>query len=252
MSIDTRAQRAADGVHASARGVDPMTQITDLKREVKNRQRTGMVVTAAAVLVLVLGVLAFSTRWLGSDEAATPAGPTVTDEAKQVAAGFLQAYGSYDADRAIGYLADDAVTTDWPSPEELRADLSWNEAVGWTELRSPCQKSGRDGATVELTCDYEVHALGSDELGRGPFGDSYWSLHVRDGQIVYASPQFPFEANGFSAEMWEPFLAFVDASYPGDADVMYNDNRSEPAVTPESLQLWEQHVSDYVASETAG
>lgn len=157
MSIDTRAQRAADGVHASARGVDPMTQITDLKREVKNRQRTAVVVTAAAVLVLVLGVLAFSTRWLGSDE-----------------------------------------------------------------------------------------------LGRGPFGDSYWSLHVRDGQIVYASPQFPFEANGFSAEMWEPFLAFVDASYPGDADVMYNDNRSEPAVTPEALQLWEQHVSDYVASETAG
>ena len=252
MSIDTRAQRAADAVHASARGVDPMTQITHLKGEVRTRQRTAMVVTAAAVLIVVLGTLAFSTRWLGSDESATPAGPTVTDEAKQVAAGFLQAYGSYDAERAIGYLADDAITTDWPSPEGLRADLSWNEAVGWTELRSPCQKTGVDGATVELRCDYQVHALGSDELGRGPFGDSYWSLHVRGGKIVFASPQFPFGANGFSGEMWEPFLAFVDASYPGDADVMYNDNRTEPAITPESLQLWEQHVSDYVASETSG
>jgi len=55
MSIDTRAQRAADGVHASARGVDPMSQIVDLKREVKTRQRTGLVVTAAVVLAVVLG-----------------------------------------------------------------------------------------------------------------------------------------------------------------------------------------------------
>jgi hypothetical protein len=251
MSIDTRAQRAADAVHASARGVDPMTQIVDLKREVKNRQRTGLVVTAAVVLVVV-GGLALSTRWFGSDEAAPPAGTSVTYDARQVAAGFLQAYGSYDADRAVSYLTDDAITTDWPSPEGLRADLSWNEAVGWTELRSPCQRTGVDGATVELRCDYQVHALGSDQLGRGPYGDSFWTLRVRDGKIVYASPQFPFEANGFSGEMWEPFLAFVDASHPGDADVMYNDNRTEPAITPESLQLWEQHIADYVAAEAAG
>lgn len=252
MSIDTRAQRAADGVHASARGVDPMSQIVDLKREVKTRQRTGLVVTAAVVLAVVLGGLALSTRWFGSDEAAPPAGPSVTDQARQVGAGFLQAYGSYDADRAVSYLADDAVTTDWPSLEGLRADLSWNEAVGWTELRSPCQRTGIDGATVELKCDYQVHALGSDQLGRGPFGDGYWSLHVRDGEIVYASPQFPFGTNGFSVEMWEPFLAFVEASHPGDADVMYNDDRSDAESTPESLQLWQQHVADYVAAETAG
>jgi hypothetical protein len=229
-----------------------MTRIEDLKREVKNRQRTGMVVTGALVLVVVLGALALSTRWSGSDDAAPPAAPSATDEARQVAAGFLQAYGSYDADRAISYLADDAITSDWLTPEELRADLSWNEAIGWTELRSPCQRTGADGATVKLTCDYQVHALGSDQLGRGPYGDGFWSLHVRDGKIVFASPRFPFGSNGFSSEMWEPFLAFVDASYPGDSDVMYNDNRTEPTTTPESLQLWEQHVSEYVASETSG
>ena len=85
MSIDTRAQRAADAVHASARGVDPMTQIVDLKREVKTRQRTGMVVTGAVVLALVVGALAVTTRWIGSDEAAPPAGPSVTTQAQQVA-----------------------------------------------------------------------------------------------------------------------------------------------------------------------
>jgi hypothetical protein len=230
-----------------------MTQITDLKREVKTRQRTGLVVTAAVVLAVVLGTVALSTRWTGSDDAVPPAGPSVTDEARQVAAGFLQAYGSYDADRATSFLADDAVTTDWQSPEELRADLSWNEAVGWTELRSPCQQTRVDGARVELRCDYQVHALGSEQLGRGPYGDSHWSLHVRDGKIIYASPEFPFVANGFSTEMWEPFADFVDTTYPRDADAMYTDqSRSEGSTTPESLRLWTQHIEDYVASETAG
>ena len=229
-----------------------MTQLVDLKREVKTRQRTGIAVTAAVVLVLVVGALAFSTRWLGSDEAATPATPSVTDDARQVAAGFLQAYGSYDADRALSYLADDAITTDWVSAEDLRTDLSWNEAVGWTELRSPCRQTDVDGSTVDLRCDYQVHALGSEQLGRGPFGDSYWSLHVKDGKIIYAHPQFPFSTNGFSAEMWEPFAEFVDTTYPGDAAVMYTgESRTEPQTTPESLRLWTQHISDYIEARTA-
>ena len=54
MSIDTRAQRAADGVHASARGVDPMTQFVDLNREVRTRRRTALTVTAAAVVIVAL------------------------------------------------------------------------------------------------------------------------------------------------------------------------------------------------------
>ena len=40
MNLDTRARRAADGVRASARGVDPMAQITELRHEDKTRRRT--------------------------------------------------------------------------------------------------------------------------------------------------------------------------------------------------------------------
>ncbi len=255
MSIDTRARRAADGVHASARGVNPMTQLVELKREVKTRQRTGMIVTAAVVLLIVVGTWAASTKWLGTDDAATPAGPSATDDARQVAAGFLQAYSSYDADRAMGYLTDEAITPDWGSPEGFRGDLAWNEAVGWTELRSPCEQLSLEGATVDLRCAYSVHALGSQQLGRGPYGDAYWDLRVRDGKIVRAHAEFPFGSNGFSVEMWEPFADFVDTTYPRDADVMYPDGtRSDARTTPESLRLWEQHIRDYVdehASETA-
>jgi len=136
--------------------------------------------------------------------------------------------------------------------EELRGELAWNQAAGWTELREPCQASKGAGSSVNLRCKYQVHALGSEQLGRGPYGDAYWNLHVRGGQIVYALPQFPFASNGFSGEMWEPFVTFVEASYPGDADVMYNADRTNSMRNPESLQLWEQHVADYVASQTAG
>jgi hypothetical protein len=252
MSIDTRAQRAADAVHASARGVDPMTQIVDLKREVKTRQRTGMVVTGVAVLALVVGALAVTTRWVGSDEAAPPAGPSVTTQAQQVAAGFFTAYDTYDANRMLTYLSDEAVLMAWDSTEGLRGNATWRQAAGWTELREPCQASKPSGSTVELRCDYRLHALGSEQLGRGPFEDNYWSLHVRDGQIVYARSEFPFGTNGFADEMWEPFVGFVESSYPDDADVMYNADRSASEYGPESVRLWDQHLADYVASETAG
>jgi len=252
MTIDTRAQRAADAVHASARGVDPMTQIIELKREVKTRQRTGMVATAAVVLALVVGALAVTTRWIGSDESAPPAGPSVTEQSQQVAAGFLAAYDGYDADRMLTYLSDEAVAMVWESTEGLRGDATWREAAGWTELRDPCQASKASASTVDLRCDYRLQALGSEELGRGPYEDNYWSLHVQEGQIVYARSEFSYDTNGFAGEMWEPFAAFVESTYPDDADLMYNDDRSASRHDPESVRLWEQHVADYVASEATG
>ena len=41
----------------------------------------------------------------------------------------------------------------------------------------------------------------------------------------------------------------MDANYPADADVMYSDaTRSGPRFTEESIQLWEQHIPEYVAA----
>jgi hypothetical protein len=229
-----------------------MSQIVDLKREVKTRQRTGLGVTGALVLVVVLGALALSTRWFGSDEAGPPAGLSKIAAARQVASGFFTAYDAYDADRMLTYLDSHAVAMQWASAESLRGDAAWREAAGWTELREPCRASKGGQGTVDLRCDYRVHALGSEQLGRGPFGGGYWSLHVRDGQIVYAFVDFPYNSNGFSGEVWEPFLAFVEANHRGDADSMYTGDRSDPLYTPEALRLWKQRVADYVAAETPG
>lgn len=252
MSIDTRARRAADGVHASARGVNPMTQLVELKQEDKTRQRTGLILTTAVVLVVVLGTLAASTRWLGTDDAAPPAGRSVTDEARDLASRFFDAYRAYDADRAMSYLTASAIAGEWGSPEGFRDERAWSRAAGWTNLIDPCEQVSRAGNAVSLRCGFLVHALGSEELGRGPFGDSSWAITVRDGKIVQVHADFPFMSNGFSEQMWEPFANWVSTTYPRDADIMYTDgSRSEGRATPESLWLWEQHIRDYVDERTS-
>jgi len=234
--------------------VDPVTQIVDLRREVKTRQRTGLAVAAAVVLVALAGAFMLGTRFIGSDDAAPPAGPSRTADARQVAAKFFAAYDAYDADRMLATLSDEGVATaQWGSPDALRGDAAWRQEARWTERRSPCQASGGKGQVVDLRCDYNVDALGSDQLDRGPYQGSYWSLHVQDGRISYAHAEFPFGTNGFADEMWEPFAAFVESEHPGDADVMYTDaSLSEQSTTAGSLRLWKQHVADYVAAETTG
>ena len=254
MSIDTRAQRAADGVHASARGVDPMSQLVDLRREVKTRQRTGVAVAAAVVLVVLAGAFFSATRLLGSDDTSLPAGPSRTDRAIQVAADLFAAYDANDADAMLALMTRDAITPEWTSVDNVRDDARWREAVGWQETQRHCAPNGEPVGDVSyLRCDFALHALGSKQLGRGPFEGGYWAVHVQRGKVVYLTSEFPFSTNGFASDMWEPFEAFVSENYPDDHGAMYEDEGAEAGrQDSHSLQLWEQHIADYVASESAG
>lgn len=55
MSLDIRARRAADGVHASVTGVNPMTMLDDLKQTDQTRRRSGTVAAVVALLLVVAG-----------------------------------------------------------------------------------------------------------------------------------------------------------------------------------------------------
>jgi len=231
--------------------VDPVTQIVDLRREVKTRQRTGLAVAAAVVLVALAGAFMLGTRFIGSDDAAPPAGPSRTADARQVAAKFFAAYDAYDADRMLATLSDQGFMTQWTSAEDARSDVAWREAVGWTESHEPCLASSASGGAVNLRCDVEVQALGSEQLGRGPYGSGYWALHVEGAKVTYAHLEFPHSTNGFAAETWEPFVHFVEAEYPADAELMLNEDETDSERNA-ALPLWKQHVADYVAAEIAG
>ena len=114
-----------------------------------NRHRW-WIITAAAAAVLLVGVVLLAVRddETEPDEApvATEALEETTNEtAVEVAQGFVEAYGAFDADRAITYLADDAditglidgFTTDevQGTLDELRLRIALGEASSYRQTR---------------------------------------------------------------------------------------------------------------------
>jgi hypothetical protein len=105
-----------------------------------------------------------------------------------------------------------------------------------------------------VTCDYDFHALRSDQIGKGPYSGSYVNLAVKDGEIVQMSGYL--EHREFWRQMWLPFLKWMSTNYRKDAAVMYEGDHtpsirlpsSYARLTPESIRLWEQHSREYVES----
>jgi hypothetical protein len=182
-----------------------------------------------------------------ADKVATSA-PAQAPEtaAKEVATSFLEAYGAFDADRAITYLADDANLSPLGvgGNQEFRLLLSFFEAQGYEQMLAPCEETGTSSAGTYVRCPFDFHAIRSDEIGRGPYSGSYFDLTVRDGEIVRASNYF--ETAKFSPEMWEPFAEWVSTTYPDDAAVMYNPTLTNFQLSEESIRLWERHSREYV------
>jgi hypothetical protein len=215
-------------------------------------------IAAAAVVAIVVGALWLVGRNHGGgrhvpSEPATTAPATPEAAAANVARGFLDAYVANDADRALTFLGDDALTEAFGSRAQLRLELTHNQAQGYRQMIGACVPQGESVTEFTFRCPFDFHAIGSDELGRGPYGGNYWELTVEDGKVVAAEETVAFTTNGFSAEMWEPFAHWVSDNYPADAAVMYTDlSRTLRSTTAESARLWDQHTSRYVAAHTDG
>jgi hypothetical protein len=183
-----------------------------------------------------------------ADEPATenPATPT----AEEIATSFLEAYGAFDADQAITYLADDAnisqlmVAADVEGTlEEFRMWISLMKAEGYKQILHGCEELGGSASSTKLRCTFDYQAIRSDELGLGPFSGSYFELTVRDGEIVEASKTFGIEE--FSPQVWEPFRGWVYINYPEDAAIMYTGGGTGARLTEESIRLWDQRSREY-------
>ncbi len=192
---------------------------------------------------------------LEQEAPADPEAPaTSPGAAEDVAIGFLEAYGSFDADRAITYLAPDADVSGLISSvgggsldgglEGFRLLLSMLEAEGYKQILHGCDDMGSGEGRTFLTCDFDFHVIRSDELGLGPYSGSHFFLTVRDGKIVDASKTWAI--GEFSPQVWEPFAAWVAATYPEDVDVMYTGAQTGLRLTEKSISLWEQRTREYV------
>jgi hypothetical protein len=223
--------------------------------EGRTMQRHRLRTVGVAVVALV--VLAACD---GDDEAPITAQPSATVStdvnAEEIATSFVEAYGAFDAEEAIMYLAPDATIFELigsigahrgvqGTPGELRLLISLLRAEGYRQSLDSCEAQGDSASGTMVHCTFDFHLFGSDQIGFGPYGGSSFDLTVLDGEIVRAAAAF--EVEEFSREMWEPFEAWVSEAYPDDATAMYDDEtHSGVRLTEESVRLWRRHVREYV------
>lgn len=195
---------------------------------------------AAAALILIGGIVVLS----NTDVTA----PAADQPSLEIADSFLREFGNFNIKKAYEYLAYDADLSHF-TPTGNRDDLGWYaawlQATGYTQTRSRCTEVSVTAARTTVRCPFQYRALRSDELGFGPYGDSYFDLTVVDGKITSAWMTFGLER--FSEQVWEPFANWVSATYPEDAAVMFtNSSLSKQRITEESNQLWEEHTQEFV------
>jgi hypothetical protein len=215
------------------------------------RNRTVKLGTYIVATAIGLVVVACTSGPRDGQDATTPAGePSVTPvdaTAVRVATDFVNAFGAFDAERALGDLADGtdlAGLNGLDRSAELRLLLSLLEAQDYEQMGTSCEQIGSSASGTDVRCTFDFHAIRSDEIGRGPYSGSYFDLTVLDGKIQ--RPSLYWETKEFSTYMWEPFATWVSETYPKDGAVMYNASYSDFLLSQESIRLWELHTREYV------
>jgi hypothetical protein len=223
------------------------------RRANRNRKIGAYVVAAAICVVALVAILGPKSTTPPEKPGLNPADRTAAEE---VATSFTMAFRALDADQAITYVADDADLSGLVgslggegtegTAEGLRLFISWLEATRYEQLLSdPCAETSGAASGKVVRCPFEFHNLGSQEIGREPYGGSYLDIAVRGGEVVRAA--MSWETGAFSPQMWEPFAGWVSAAHPDDAAVMYDDaTYSGATLTEESIGLWRQRVGEYV------
>jgi hypothetical protein len=222
---------------------------------------------AAGVTALVLVACGGGDQTGGASgqNATTPASEPsavspVDAKAQEIATGFVEAFGAFDADRAISYLADDAdilplmteigIQDAEGTLDEFRLLISLQQAEGSKLTLDSCEEMESSASATEVRCTFDVHSLGSDELGLGPYFGNYFALTVRDGEIVRASQTRNY--SDIYGEMWRPFATWVATNYPDDVEIMYQPGGHGERLTRESIRLWERHTREYIEEVKQG
>jgi hypothetical protein len=228
---------------------DPGVLESQHKRQLRwsGRKRIGAFAATAVALVMIgtlMGCAGEEAR--GTDQTPSAAeAPESTRYAKaeEVATGFLEAYGAFDVERAMTYLADDASIASMGAEDDLGLLLPFLAAQGYKQILGSCEELVSGSFGTDLRCAFDFHAIRSDEIGRGPFSGSSFDLTVRDGKVVEASQDWEIEK--FSPQVWEPFADWVSTAHPKDAAVMYTDGCCNARLTEESIRLWERRTQEY-------
>jgi hypothetical protein len=221
----------------------------------------GIAVFVAAVWIVTSGGPSDRTQ-RPADE---PSTVNPTDAAEDVVRGFLAAFGAFDPEAAMTYVADDAdlrwiIDPQVPANERgLSLTLALAEAQRVQLTITSCQ-AVPFGSATSVVCGFDFNAIASDVLGLGPFTGSTFVFTVRDGEIVKAWSNANLKQ--FKSQMRAPFAEWVAATYPRDFHVMYNTGsipqnpkgfrQVRGRLTDESMRLWRLHIPEYVEAVQQG
>jgi hypothetical protein len=234
-------------------------------RKRRNQRITAGVVGIAVFLTAIWIVTSGRSFDRTQGPANEPSTVNQTDAAEDVVRRFLAAFGAFDAEAAMSYVADDAdlrwlIDPQVPANERgLSLELALSEAQRVQLTITWCVASQlRSGAGV--VCGFDFHAIASDVLGLGPFTGSTFRFTVRDGEIVEAAAYANLKQ--FASQMRAPFAEWVAATYPRDFHVMYNAGSIPQSpkgfrqvrgrLTEESMRLWRLHIPEYVKEVKQG
>lgn len=217
----------------------------------------GAIAAAAAIVIaLVLG----GVPGLSSNEADTQL-PARDRTPVQIATDFVDALATYDATKAAQDVAvGEAELYIWPGDPSLPEGLAWAQAARFKISPKDCVGDSPVGEITNVTCQFDWHHLGSDQLGWLPRGGKF-SVRVRDGRIESASTSMDWEWAGLRRDahgdlpMWRPFVSWLEREHPDDVSAMIakgvccSAEHESPIYTDESLDLWAKYVDEWVASQ---
>jgi hypothetical protein len=258
-----RADHAVSDLPLPDGGLDGLQRRRDRKRR---NQRIAAGVVGIAVFVAAVWIVTAGGSFDRTQRPANePSTVNQTDTAEDVVRGFLAAFGAFDAEAAMTFVADDAdlrwiIEPPLPANERgLSMELALLEAQRVQLSVTSCQ-AAPFGSGTSVVCGFDFHAIASDALGLGPFTGSTFVFTVRDGEIVKAASNPNLKQ--FKSQMRAPFAEWVAATYPRDFRVMYNTGsipqnpkgfrqvRGRP--TEESMRLWRLHIPEYVEAVQQG
>ena len=244
-------------------------ELESILRRRDRRRRSQRIAAGVVGIAVFVAAIWIVTSGGSSDPTHRPANEpsrvNSTDAAEDVVRGFLAAFGAFDPEAAMTYVADDAdlrglIEPGAPANEKgLSLMLALYEAQRVQLTITSCQ-AAPFGSGTSVVCGFDFHAIASDVLGVGPFTGSTYVFTVRDGEIVEAAPNPNLKQ--FKSQMRAPFAEWVAATYPRDFPVMYNTGsipqspkgfrqvRGRP--TEDSMRLWRLRIPEYVEAVQQG
>lgn len=224
--------------------------------EGSTRTRRRVVIAAAAA---VAAAAATAVALWGPDPAERPEpAPAVPGQDRaadrETAEAFAAAYVEADADRMAELMAEGGQLWDtWQST--LRRDEAWDVE----RMMQPCRRTAEATEGVVFTCPYLIHLRGSEEVGRGPFGDNTLEVVVQDGEVTLADYTQLVDFNGVTAH-----LAKVDRwiaeNHPQDFAFLRMDRADRKTVDmglseaewSRWTRLSQRYTDEYVADVRSG